>query len=266
MDSLRIITLEIGKAILVPSTALILTLAAGVFMFWSPLQKAGRWVVTITAITLVLVAIAPISQWIAAPLERRFPLIGQLPDSVVGIVVLGGALERDLTAAWSQPQLNGHAERLTTFLALARKYPNLQLVFSGGAAAFDDQMLTEADIAQDLFGSLGIDTARVIFERRSRNTCENAIYTAQLVKPTKQQTWVLITSAMDMPRAAGAFRKAGFRILPYPVDYTTNKAVVLDLRPNVPQSLDRLDHAAHEWFGSIAYRLLGCTDSFFPGP
>lgn len=266
MDNLRIITLEIGKAILVPSTALILLLAAGVFMLWSPLARVGRWVATIMVITLVLVAIAPISEWIATPLERRFPLIGQLPDSVVGIVVLGGAFEQDLTAAWSQPQLNGYAERLTTFLALARKYPNLQLVFSGGAAAFDDQMLTEADIARDLFGSLGIDTARVIFERRSRNTCENAIYTAQLVRPTKQQTWVLITSAMDMPRAVGAFRKAGFRILPYPVDYATNTTVALDLRANVAQSLDCLDHAAHEWLGLVGYRLLGCTDSFFPGP
>ena len=82
----------------------------------------------------------------------------------MGIVVLGGAFDRGLTADWSQPQLNSHAERLTAFLALARKYPKLQLVFSGGAAAFSDHALTEADIARDVIRALGVDTDRVIFE------------------------------------------------------------------------------------------------------
>ena len=180
--------------------------------------------------------------------------------------MLGGAFEPELTSDWNQPQVNGHAGRLIAFMALARKYPTLQLVFSGGAAAFSHQLLTESDIARDLFASLGMDTSRIIFENRSRNTCENAIYTAQLIKPLQQQTWVLVTSAMDMPRAVGAFRKAGFRVLPYPVDYTTNRSVALDLLPTVVRNLDRLDHAAHEWLGLLGYRLLSCTDTLFPGP
>jgi uncharacterized SAM-binding protein YcdF (DUF218 family) len=101
---------------------------------------------------------------------------------------------------------------------------------------------------------------------RSRNTCENAIFTAQLIKPTKQQTWVLVTSAMDMPRAVGVFRKAGFQVLPYPVDYTTGKSETLDLTPTVVRNLARLDHAVHEWLGLLGYRLLGCTDVLLPGP
>ena len=88
---------------------------------------------------------------------------------------------------------------------------------------------------------------------RSRNTCENVMFTGQLIKPTNQQTWVLVTSAMDMPR--GVFRKAGFQVLPYPVDYTTGKGATLDLVPNVVRNLASLDQAAHEWFGLIAYRL-----------
>ena len=176
---------------------------------------------TITAILLLFVAILPVASWIAKPLETRFPPIRQLPNSVAGIILLGGAFVPELTSDWSQPQVNGHAGRLIAFMALARKYPTLQLVFSGGAARY--QSLTESDIARDLFASLGMDTGRIIFENRSRNTCENAIYTAQLLKPLQQETWVLVTSAMDMPRAVGAFRKAGFRVLPYPVDYTTNE-------------------------------------------
>ena len=150
-------------------------------------------------------------------------------------------------------------------MTLARQLPNAQLVFSGGAV-FSKTLHSEADIARTLFASMGMDTGRIIFENRSRNTCENAIYSAQLVKPSKQQTWVLVTSAMDMPRAVGAFRKAGFQVLPYPVDYTTGKSKTLDLAPTIVRNLAQLDHAAHEWLGLLGYRLLGCTDSLFPGP
>ena len=71
MDDLLIALLEIGKAILVPSTALTLTMAAGVFMLWSSLQKTARWVVTIPGIAFVFIAVTPVSHWIAYPLEKR---------------------------------------------------------------------------------------------------------------------------------------------------------------------------------------------------
>jgi uncharacterized SAM-binding protein YcdF (DUF218 family) len=266
MNDLPIITLELGKAILIPSTVLIITLLMGALLLWSPLQKVGRWVTTIASIILFVLALAPISTWVAKPLETRFPPMGQLPESVAGIIVLGGALKPRLSSDWSQPQVNGHAERLIAFMTLARQLPNARLVFSGGPGAFSDNLQTESDIARILFASMGMDTDRISFEGRSRNTCENAIYTAQIVKPLEDQTWVLVTSAMDMPRAVGAFRKVGFRVLPYPVDYTTGKSVTLDLVPTVVSNLDRLDHATHEWFGLLGYYLLGCTHSLFPGP
>src|SRR5262249_15025343 len=138
--------------------------------------------------------------------------------------------------------------------------------FSGGSAALTTERVTESDLARDLFTSLGLTPDRIQFENRSRNTCENAIYTAQLVKPTKQQNWVLITSAMDMPRAVGAFRKVGFNVLPYPVDYTTGKGGALDFSLTVGGNLGSLDHAVHEWLGLLAYYLMGCTDELLPGP
>ena len=71
---------------------------------------------------------------------------------------------------------------------------------------------------------------------------------------------------MDMPRAVGAFRNAGFRVLPYPVDYSTPQRVMLSFTPDFVSNLETLDHAAHEWLGLAAYYFLGCTDTLFPGP
>ena len=55
-------------------------------------------------------------------------------------------------------------------------------------------------------------------------------------------------------------------MLPYPVDYTTGKNEIFDFVPSVARNLARLDHAVHEWLGLFGYRLLGCTDTLFPGP
>jgi uncharacterized SAM-binding protein YcdF (DUF218 family) len=266
MATLPIIALELGKVILIPSLTLIVSVMIGALLLWSAAYRAGRWVTTISSVLLLLCAVGPLSAWVVRPLETRFPPIQQLPTEIAGVIVLGGAFERDLTADWHQPQLNSHAQRLSAFLALARQYPDLRLIFSGGPPAFGSEHLSESDIARDLFASLGLDPQRVQFENRSRNTCENAVYTAELVKPTEQPTWVLVTSAMDMPRAVGAFRKAGLRVLPYPVDYTTSKRRTLDLSLTVARNLGSLDHGVHEWLGLLAYYLMDCSDSLFPGP
>ena len=264
MNELSIVALDLGKALIIPSNLLIIALAAGVLLLWSQGKRLGRWLTSITAAILFVVAILPVASWVAKPLETRFPHRPQVPNSVAGIIVLGGAFRSNPTSEWDQPQLNSHAERLTAFMALAHQHPDLKLVFSGGASGDDHQ--TESDMARTLFGSIGMDTSRIVFENRSLNTCENGIYTAQLIKPTKEPTWVLVTSAMDMPRAVGAFRKAGFQILPYPVDYSTSKSAKSDHIPNVVNNLEQLDHAAHEWLGLLAYYFLGCTDTIFPAP
>jgi uncharacterized SAM-binding protein YcdF (DUF218 family) len=266
MNVLSIAMLELAKVILTPSITLITALAMGVLLLWSPFQTAGRWLTTIVGGILLCIAILPLGSWIAKPLETRFSPIQQVPESIVGIILLGGAFEPRLSSEWGQPQINGHAGRLFAFVALEHKYPKMQMVFSGGPAAFGHQLLTESDVARNLFRSLGVDTSRIVFEDRSRNTCENAIYTAHIMNPVQSQTWALVTSAMDMPRAVGAFRKAGFRVLPYPADYTTNRRITLGLRPTLVSNLDQLDHAAHEWLGLLGYRLWGCTDALFPGP
>ena len=71
---------------------------------------------------------------------------------------------------------------------------------------------------------------------------------------------------MHMPRAMGVFRRAGFQVLAYPVDYRTGKTSTVSLLPTPTSNLERLDYAAHEWLGLLSYRVLGRTDALFPQP
>ena len=61
---------------------------------------------------------------------------------------------------------------------------------------------------------------RSLLEEKSRTTRENAVFAKQLLRPAPGQTWVLITSAYDMPRSVDAFTAAGWQVIPYPVDFS----------------------------------------------
>ena len=84
-----------------------------------------------------------------------------------------------------------------------------------------NQNYKAADVAKRLFKEQGLDTSRIIFERESRNTWENAVFTKNLVKPKVGEKWVLITTAWHMPRSMGVFCKLEWDVIPYPVDYQT---------------------------------------------
>ena len=115
--------------------------------------------------------------------------------------------------------------------------------------------------------SLGISRDRLILERDSRNTWENAIFTRQLVSPKPGQRWLLVTSAFHMPRSMGIFRKAGFDVEAYPVDWRMGGREDLFAFTRVgADGLGRTDVAVREWIGLLTYRLLGRTGELRPAP
>ena len=86
-------------------------------------------------------------------------------------------------------------------------------------------------------------------------------------RPKPGERWLLVTSAYHMPRSVGLFRKAGFDVEAYPVDWRLGKGSDIFTFSNIAgDGLARIDPALREWMGLIAYRLTGKTDAFLPGP
>jgi uncharacterized SAM-binding protein YcdF (DUF218 family) len=181
--------------------------------------------------------------------------------------VLGASIEADLSVAHGTPVVRGAPDRIIAAAALARRYPNARVVFSGGSANLVSNDAREADFAGAIFESLGVDKSRLIMERGSRNTQENAEFSKALVKPKEGERWVLVTSAFHMPRSVGLFRRAGFVVEPYPVDWRVGGRDDLMALSNVAvEGLGRTDLALREWMGLIAYRATGKIDELLPGP
>ena len=80
--------------------------------------------------------------------------------------------------------------------------------------------------------------------------------------PKPGENWLLVTSAFHMPRSVGLFRKVGFPVIPWPVDYRTSGAEGIGLfRDNPADSLQTTTTAIREWIGLAAYWLSGRIDT-----
>ena len=184
---------------------------------------------------LTLIASAPGLQGLRdAVLARAAPVLTALMprttlsdrDRIAGIVVLGGGPGRIYEAA-----------------SLAKRFPGARVVLSGPGEE-------EAAFAASEPSLRG----RLVIEPRARNTFENAVYSRDLIKPGAGQRWLLVTSAVHMPRAYSAFCAAGFRTEPWPVD---------DLPAAASAAAGQVQH---EILGLIAYRLMGRIRAFVARP
>ena len=110
---------------------------------------------------------------------------------------------------------------MTVAVELARRYPNLRIIFSGGTNALIFGEEAEAAFAVRQLEALGVPHERITAEEQSRNTVENAVFSRLIANPQPGQRWLLLTSAFHMPRAIAVFRAAGFPVEAYPVDWRT---------------------------------------------
>lgn len=227
----------------------------------------GRKLAAITLGLLAVVAFSPLGNLLLYPLESRFPAWDPSRGAPDGIIVLGGSVDTDLSAAHRTPVVAHAADRLLAPAELARRYPNARIVFTGGTANLISTDAREADYSAPILENLGIPQERLILERYSRNTYENAIFTKQLVAPKPGERWLLVTSAFHMPRSIGIFRKAGFDVEAYPVDWRMGgRDDLFSFTNSGSDGLGRTDVAVREWIGLVAYRLMGRTGELLPGP
>jgi uncharacterized SAM-binding protein YcdF (DUF218 family) len=252
-----------------PSTLMVGAMLGGTALWPTQWCRLGRRLAWGGGIAIVLCGLAPLSDALIAPLESRFdrPDLDRVGPSVAGIIVLGGGEDGHAKGTPQLAGLNEAAERYTEAVALAQRLPGARVVFSGGSGRLLTEEAPEAVEAGRLFVALGIAKERITLEARSRNTHENARFSADILKPAPGQRWLLVTSAWHMPRAMGCFRRAGFAVEAWPVDYRTPRPLDLTrVHGSVPEGLRRVDFITREYFGLVAYYLAGRIDALLPAP
>jgi len=253
--------------LLLPSHLLIGVGVVGLILLLTRFVSLGRKLVVASVLLLAICGFSPIGNLVLYSLESRFPPWDDTRGAPDGIVVLGGAINVYMSAAHGTPVFGPSIDRIMAAAELAHRYPKARIVFSGGnPGLYSGDASREADFALPVFERFGISKDRLIIERRSRNTEENASFSKALVSPKDDERWLLVTSAFHMARAVGIFRKARFAVEPYPVDWrAASRADLLGFSRYFVVGLGRVDIASREWIGLIAYGIAGKTSELFPG-
>jgi uncharacterized SAM-binding protein YcdF (DUF218 family) len=253
--------------LLQPTSLIAAALVIGLILTRTAWRRLGRRLLTCGVVAFLGVGLLPVGEWLFVPLESRFPRTDlERGPPPAGIIVLGGAEDSRVDPPRELAGLNESAERYTEAVALSRRFPQARIVFTGGSGLLLRTGTAESVTANRLLQALGVGQERLTLEGRARDTYENAILTKALVDPKSGERWLLVTSAWHMPRAIGCFRRAGFAVEPWPVDYRTGGRLRLWPGDKLVDGLRELDAAAREYAGLLMYYLSGRTDSLFPRP
>jgi uncharacterized SAM-binding protein YcdF (DUF218 family) len=173
------------------------------------------------------------------------------------IIILGGDGERTPDPMVTAEPGPLSLQRLAG-AAILERANNLPVLITGGKVGPDQPAV--ADLMADLFTqAFGLPVEWR--ETAAQNTCENARYSAEILRKAGISSAIVVTHAWHMPRAILAFRQAGYPIVPSPLHGDTHEIRGLsDLLPHTTAWV-RSFYAIHEWIGLIAYRFGACPAS-----
>ncbi len=178
-----------------PGNLLALLLLLGAIGLFTRFQRTARAAVAVSALGFLLLGFGPFSAALIRPLEDRFARPAEPMAAPTGIIILGGGLKPAISRARDSLDVQEAGSRMIEAAALAQRFPQARVVFTGGIGVLDQNVATEVEIARLMLPAMGIAPERIVYEDRSRNTHENALFTREMLKPGEGETWLLVTSA-----------------------------------------------------------------------
>jgi uncharacterized SAM-binding protein YcdF (DUF218 family) len=175
-------------------------------------------------------------------------------DSADAIVVLSGMLEinevGDSTfVEWGDP------DRFFGGIALFKAGKAKKLIFTGGKMPWDKARKTEGEVLKEYAISSGIPSEKIFVTKDVENTADEAVAVKELISQSKRI--ILVTSAYHMYRAQRLFEKQGFVVIPYKVDYKTERnkvTTIIDFLPSADYLKDT-ETGFREILGRIFYTI-----------
>ena len=194
--------------------------------------------------------------WEYAPVE-----VAKLPVRSVGIMLTGGVIATSAPDAGQNLHLGSQADRLAQAVVLYKMGKIQKILVSGGSSSLDKhQKDVEGPQIVAFLGLMGVPNEAIMSEPQSRNTHENALFSAKILQNQfPGQTHYLITSAFHGRRAAGCFGKMGVSVQVVPAAFMGQKdRYKLDnlLLPQA-ENLLIINRLTHEIIGYWVYKLRG---------
>jgi uncharacterized SAM-binding protein YcdF (DUF218 family) len=240
------------KQLLLPPTPWLLMLLA-VLVFWR--RPWARKLFLVTLLLIFALHSGPVNYALRYPLESRYPPLFEptKTGSYDAIVVLTGGI---IPAGGLIPFASIDEfmfRRLDEAWRLYRIQPK-PIVVSGGHVNPFTADKNENKIARDYLIRWGVPKKDVIGEDRSRDTFESAVEVQKLLKQNGWKRYLLVTSAIHMPRSMLVFTAIASEPIPAPGDFSLSEfhLTPLDFLPN-EHVARKLFITIHEYLGLANY-------------
>jgi uncharacterized SAM-binding protein YcdF (DUF218 family) len=217
--------------------------------------RAAFWVLALATGWLYLCSTAVFADYLMGTLEDPYPPKAlSVTAQADAIVLLGGAIRGD-THMGTLGDLNQQADRLVHAAALYQAGKAPRLLVTGGS---EPGTRSEAEIMYDLLQVMGVPASAILREDKSRDSHDNAVYTAAMLNRLGMHKILLVTSAFHMRRAEALFAGRGLEVIPAPTDYQrlVGPSVMSRWLPTV-SDLWQSTYALHEILGFWVYRYRG---------
>lgn len=182
-----------------------------------------------------------------------------MPNDYDVAIVLGG-----MSAPGKLPNDRTHfpnsPDRLMHALQLYKLGKVKKIIISGGSGELTGKQVPEAEYLKNVLMLCEVEKEDILFEIKSRNTRENALYTKELLRKyfKPDAKCVLVTSAWHMRRSMGCYEKVGIKSLPFCVDsQIPQQPSILGLLNPSPGSMMKWQAIIHELFGYATYKVAG---------
>ncbi len=199
---------------------------------------------------------------LARSLEWRYLPPQPMPEADVVVLLGGGSVAPETPRP--MVEVDGAGDRIIYTAQLYKQGKAAHVLVSGGHLDWVNGESTPAQDMAVLLEMMGIPGEAIWMQSQSRNTYEDALYSAQILREKGVSRILLVTSASHMPRSMKVFTAQGIEAIPAPVDFTVsyaewNSLTQSDLRAQVLNMLPSVDSMAvttrmlKEYIGMLVY-------------
>ena len=237
------------SALVLPPTGLLLLALLGLWLARRH-PRTGRGLAAAAVLTLLALSMPPVADALMHSLETHAPISKADLAKVQAIVVLGGGNYHDAPEYGGDTVSTWTLER-ARYGAYLQRRSGLPLLVTGGApfgGRPEAETMKEA-IERDLGGKVKWA------EGEARDTAENAIYSARLLKTDGVRRVAIVSQAWHLPRAVALFEAQGLEVVAAPTGFTTHPpSAFAQTLPSVG-ALGASTMALREWLGRAVARL-----------
>ncbi len=238
------------SALALPPFNLILLALVGLWLS-RRYPRSGRSLAAVALLGLAALSMPPVGDALMHSLERRPPISVQELARAQAIVILGGGEYYAAPEYGAAATVNRWSLERVRYGVHLQKRAKLPILVTGGApfGGKPEAETMQEVIVRDFHGEV-----RWV-ETESRDTAENAAYSAPLLKSAGISRIALVSHGWHLERAIELFRRQGLEVLPAPMGYTTAPpSAFAQALPSVG-ALQNSYMALHEWLGIFVQRV-----------